>query len=153
MWLKYKFQLVESKNKQEKFDKKLSEILNDLAIFKILDYTDKTGIVYENYKGYLKTLDISSEASGNLDARKIREIAKKYGFTVPEKCDELIDIKKFRNQLAHGEKTFSEIGREKSVVELIKINTRVIIYLRIILKNIRKFIDRKNYLASNLNVL
>jgi len=152
IWLKYKFQLVNlskrkgDKDSREAFDKSLLDILNDLATFGILDYKDKDG-VSENYKSYLKILGINNEVSGNLDVRKIEELAKKYGFDEPKRSNgrDLINIKNFRNQLAHGEKTFSEIGKEKSVPELIKINVRVIYYLRALLKNIIRFIDNKEH--------
>jgi hypothetical protein len=148
IWLEYKYQLVSKAKKSncKNFSRSYSEIIDDLAVFKILSYTDKTGVVYEDYKGYLKTLEVSSEVSGNLDARKIRELSESYGFFVPEKCVELLIIKNFRNHLAHGEKTFSEIGKEKSVPELITINVRVILYLRAVLKNISNFINNKQYL-------
>ena len=159
--LNYKFNLVKlSKNKgdirsKKVFDNDFSEILSDLSVFKILNYNERKKIndddiivVSSNYKSYLKTLGINSEVSGNLDAKKIRELANDYGFIVPEKCDELLTIKNFRNQLAHGEKTFSEIGREKSVVELITINTKVVRYLRTVLKGISCFIDEKSYSSS-----
>jgi hypothetical protein len=148
IWLEYKYQLVSKAKKLncKNFSSSFSEILDDLAIFKILNYRDKTGVVYEDYKSYLKTLEISSEVSGNLDARKIRELSESYGFSVPEKCDELLIIKNFRNHLAHGEKTFSEIGKEKSITELIRINVRVTLYLRAVLKSISDFINNKHYL-------
>lgn len=152
IWLKYKFQLVKlSKSKGDEksrkaFNKNLIEILNDLDIFSILNYTDNDG-VSENYKSYLKTLS-TQDISGNLDARKIKEIAEIYGFSVPEKCNELLVIKNFRNQLAHGEKTFSEIGREKTIAELTKINIKIICYLRAVLKNISRFIHDKEYFQA-----
>lgn len=148
MWLKYKFQLINTKKPEEKFNISSSDILDGLAIFKILNYRDNTNTVYENYKGYLKVLETNSEVSGNLDARQIRVIAEKYGFFVPEKCDELLEVKNFRNQLAHGERTFSEIGREKTVNELIKIYKKIFFYLRKILKSINGFIINKNYLKQ-----
>lgn len=163
LWLKYKFQLVKlSKNKgdsesRKTFDKDLLEILSDLSVFRVLDYKefkkidgDKIEVISENYKGYLKTLGINNEISGNLDTSKIEELAKIYGFDEPKRSSgrDLVNIKNFRNKLAHGEKTFSEIGREKSVPELIKINVRVIYYLRALLKNITRFIDNKEYSRS-----
>jgi abortive infection bacteriophage resistance protein len=45
------------------------------------------------------------------------KLAEKYGFSVPERCDELLKIKHIRNQLAHGEILFSEAGAI-SMIEL-----------------------------------
>jgi len=149
-WLKYNHELVkiskDGDRSKKLFNKDFSEILDSLLIFNILDYKTKDG-EYTKYKSYLKTLN-TNEVSGNLDANKIREIAKTYGFSVPEKCDDLVEIKKFRNQLAHGERTFCDVGREKSIAELTTTNVRVIWYLRSVLKNINKFINDKGYLRS-----
>jgi hypothetical protein len=83
-----------------------------------------------------------------LDAQKIEEFAKKYGFEAPKRSNgrDLVNIKNFRNKLAHGEKMFSDIGKEKTVPELININIRVINYLRAFLENINQFINEEKYL-------
>lgn len=56
-------------------------------------------------------LEFSQECiniSGNIDAQKIRDIAKKFGYLEPKDGRGLQTIKDKRNQLAHGEFTFSE---------------------------------------------
>jgi hypothetical protein len=64
--------------------------------------------------------------SGNIDAREIRETAKSYGFS--DKTDgmktqngnDLLKIKTNRNDLAHGDKSFSDVGKDASAEELYK---------------------------------
>lgn len=90
--------------------------------------------------------------SGNVDARLIKEIAEKYGFsyqTEPRKTkngQNLVVIKRNRNDLAHGLKSFEEVGREQTIEELLEIKTEVIEYLRQILENIRTYLDTQEYL-------
>jgi hypothetical protein len=80
-------------------------------------------------------------------------VAQKYGFSSrtsqPRTRDgiDLWTIKKHRNDLAHGCKSFNDIGRDRSATELFKIKNRVIIYLKEILINIDRYIERQEYLA------
>lgn len=88
--------------------------------------------------------------SGNLDARKVREIARAYGFSeaVPKAKrggSDLLIVKNQRNSLAHGLSTFSECGRNYSISDLKEIKDEVIRFLDDILKNIKKYIDNKEY--------
>jgi HEPN superfamily protein len=70
-------------------------------------------------------------ASGNVDARLIREIAKLYGFSVPSmKSDELLTVKTNRNDLAHGQKSFAEVGRDFDVARLEQIRSVVIAFFQ-----------------------
>jgi MAE_28990/MAE_18760-like HEPN len=92
--------------------------------------------------------------SGNIDRDKITNIARKYGFS----CDtdysktkhgkNLDSIMRNRNDLAHGNKSFAEVGKETSIEDLIKIKEEVIEYVGQILKNISSYIDKKEYLHT-----
>ncbi|MDM3854537.1 MAG: MAE_28990/MAE_18760 family HEPN-like nuclease [Aphanizomenon gracile PMC649.10] len=69
--------------------------------------------------------------SGNVDAKEIKNIAKKYGFS--SKTDvatrdgiDLLSIKKNRNDLAHGVMSFKEVGQNTSAENLVEISERVI---------------------------
>jgi MAE_28990/MAE_18760-like HEPN len=94
--------------------------------------------------------------SGNLDGKKIRETAAEYGFshfTDPVKTgngSDLLTIKTNRNDLAHGIKSFAEIGRDKTADELLEIKNKVIRYLRQILKNIENYLDNRDYLDNSV---
>jgi hypothetical protein len=90
--------------------------------------------------------------SGNIDARKIKQTAEIYGFSYKTNAiktqdgNDLLKIKTNRNDLAHGFKSFEEIGREVSADELLRIKKRVISYLREILQNIETYISKQEYL-------
>lgn len=90
--------------------------------------------------------------SGNIDSKLIRETAKKYGFssqTDYEKTtngEDLYLVKNNRNDLAHGIKSFAEVGNQKRADELIEIKNKVVQYLKEILTNIQRYIDNQEYL-------
>lgn len=88
--------------------------------------------------------------SGNLDAKKIRELARVYGFSeVTKKAkrggSDLLTVKNQRNLLAHGNLTFSECGRNYNINDLKRIKNEVIWFLEDILKNIKAYIDAREY--------
>jgi hypothetical protein len=92
--------------------------------------------------------------SGNVDARKIREVADMYGFSTETNVEEtndgasLLKIKMTRNELAHGEGSFKDKGRETSPDELRKIKDEVVCYLRDMLINIETYLHEQTYLRE-----
>ncbi|MGH8489596.1 MAG: MAE_28990/MAE_18760 family HEPN-like nuclease [Gammaproteobacteria bacterium] len=87
--------------------------------------------------------------AGNVDAKKIREVAKDYGFKEPRsKGDNLLTVKSQRNDLAHGDKAFGEVGRDFDVERLMKIKTEVVTYLEEVLQNVSDYLSTQEYLAS-----
>ena len=92
--------------------------------------------------------------SGNIDGKKIRETAIKYGFshsTDHAKTSggtDLLAVKTNRNDLAHGVKSFAEVGRVRTAGELLEIKNKVITYLRQILQNIETYLDNAEYLDA-----
>jgi hypothetical protein len=95
--------------------------------------------------------------SGNIDGRLIKQISNDYGFSCRTDSrrtgngDDLLTVKSNRNDLAHGVKSFAEVGKEKSPDELLKISKKVIIYLKEILQNIETYLTNQDYLESNQN--
>jgi hypothetical protein len=93
--------------------------------------------------------------SGNLDSRKIRKTATEYGFSYltnhskTTNGSDLLTIKKNRNDLAHGSKSFAEIGKDQTVDDLLKIQYKTIRYLRKILENIEQYLLNRDYLDSS----
>ncbi|NES84735.1 MAG: hypothetical protein F6K10_26850 [Moorea sp. SIO2B7] len=90
--------------------------------------------------------------SGNIDARLIKQTAKQYGFS-PEtdyqqtkNGEDLLKVKSNRNNLAHGIKSFAEVGKEHTADELIQIKDKVIRYLRQILQNVESYLTQQEYL-------
>ncbi|WP_414575884.1 MAE_28990/MAE_18760 family HEPN-like nuclease [Anabaena sp. CCY 9402-a] len=94
--------------------------------------------------------------SGNVDAKEIRNTAKIYGFSSQTNHlktrdgSDLLTIKTNRNDLAHGFKSFEEVGRNATANELLEIQKRVICYLRGILENIELYLSNEEYLKNNL---
>lgn len=171
-WLSYKYALIKHiGNKGNKIQEMqntpltIGNALRDIALFRIYDYQEGKvgdgGRLFDNYYSYLKTQDEKSEFSGNLDLRKIREIADKYNIKIPKenyvygskKGDPSIEghffskITKSRNELAHGEYSFSEIGQRSTLQEIEEMKESVITYLRKLLQNIDTFITSEGYLA------
>lgn len=87
--------------------------------------------------------------SGNLDARKIRDLALKYGFTPTSiNADNLVTIKNKRNHLAHGDFSFSEIGKDFTIGELLAFKTETFLFLNDVVLQVESFINTKGYLLS-----
>jgi len=90
--------------------------------------------------------------SENVDAKKIKKIADKYGFSCltnaqkTKNGENLLVVKSNRNDLAHGIKSFEEVGGDRAIEQLLKIKKEVVEYLRQILVNIRVYLDNEEYL-------
>lgn len=87
---------------------------------------------------------------GNVDGRKIREYSNIYGFSCTvhrnaKKGVKLYDVKKRRNDLAHGLVSFAECGRNYTVSDLRSTKREVIIFLRGILQNVVRYLDAKQF--------
>lgn len=95
-----------------------------------------------------KLLEFSNECvniSGNIDAQRIREIAKKFGYLEPKDGRGLQTIKDKRNQLAHGEFTFSDIGKNYTSNDLIDYKSEVVTFIENVLNNVEIYINAKGY--------
>jgi hypothetical protein len=87
--------------------------------------------------------------SGNVDGRRVREVADSYGFRRPAKrSDKLLTVKAIRNDLAHGNKSFAEVGRNYDIEELEEIQTEIITFLEELLANVADYITTRAYLSS-----
>jgi MAE_28990/MAE_18760-like HEPN len=90
---------------------------------------------------------------GNLDAKKIRELSKKYGFshTTTKKAKGgalLVKVKEGRNELAHGRKSFAEYGRDLTFPNLQAMKSQVVLYMQQILRNMETFVEKKEYILG-----
>jgi hypothetical protein len=83
--------------------------------------------------------------AGNIDARKIRELADTIGFDTSSNGRNLKEIKNKRNRLAHGEQTFYEVGKDFSVKQLSEFKDETFKYLSDVIEKIEKFITDKKY--------
>ena len=109
----------------------------------------------------IKCFDSEKLLSGNLDARKVKSLSTKYGFSskiIPLSnsdgsltnidSDSLLMIKTRRNDLAHGIYSFKECGKDYTIQDLMKVKTHVIEYLRQIIDNIDTYIMNEEYLFN-----
>jgi hypothetical protein len=133
--LREELKLIILKNLKKRSPEKIIKIINKISVDIVIS-----------------TLDRDDLFSGNIDAKKIRDVAKAYGFSSQTSNqrtrdgNDLIAIKDHRKDLTHGWKSFNDIGRDKTAQELFKIKNRVIIYLKQILINVEIYIENEHYL-------
>jgi hypothetical protein len=166
-WLSYTSSIINRDNKKipKTFGKELSDILDNMAVFSILNFKDNDGNLFDNYASYLKTQN-KTDFSGTLDIRLIRKLAPLYGFSAPvehydeeknkrlkekdkisEEAEAFLKVKNLRNKLAHGEISFSKAVQEP-IDEIRKTKIYIVCYLRRLLKNIDSFIEQQGYLKQ-----
>lgn len=114
--------------------------------------TDNIFLTINNLAEEIIDIRFDSEKviSGNIDGRKIRDFSLKHGFSSAVHKNakngvKLHQVKTQRNNLAHGNSSFAECGRNYTISDLREIKHEVIIYLRRILKNIEKYLNNKKY--------
>jgi hypothetical protein len=85
--------------------------------------------------------------SGNLDARKIKEICDchKIRYVATDRQDILLDVKNKRNDLAHGDVSFSDCARDLTVSDLEDIKDAVINFMQGILTGMKEYHNEKGY--------
>lgn len=84
--------------------------------------------------------------SGNLDSKEIVAVLGKYGIEFIERASELKTIKDYRNQLAHGEYSFEEIGRELTIQQIQHLAEETFEYMRKMITAIKTFISEEKYM-------
>ncbi len=93
------------------------------------------------------SFDAEDLFSGNIDGRKIGQVAIAYGIELPSaKRDELLVVKTNRNDLAHGHKSFSDVGRDYDVLRMQTIWKEVHAYLNLVIRSVETYIADGHYL-------
>jgi len=113
---------------QKSIQKKLQTIVEDIINIEIIVLTNE---------------DI--HISGNIDAQEIRNLANKIGFGISSDGRHLNDIMKKRNHLAHGERTFHDIGKDFTYNELNNYKQNTFEHLEDVIDKIKLFIDDTKY--------
>lgn len=99
-------------------------------------------------------LNVDDHFSGNVDARRFREIAAIYGFstdtntTITREGASLLTIKDIRNDLSHGFKSYSEVGRDYPVKQLIEMSIRSTAFVQAVLGNVAHYLDGERFRES-----
>lgn len=102
------------------------------------------------------SFDAQKLFAGNVDARKIKEISEKYGFStdsehsVTQHGSDLLTIKSKRQDLAHGNLSFSEVGREYSTADIRRMSRYSMAYMHSILRHIDDYLDKELYKKADL---
>lgn len=90
-----------------------------------------------------------SKLSGNVTPEIIKKSIKEYGLETHQISEQnsssLFIIKDKRNNLAHGNESFSECGRNYTLLKLDEIKNESTNYMRFILTHIKIFIEDKKY--------
>lgn len=83
--------------------------------------------------------------SGNMDAKAIRKIAKQFGYQEPKDGRGLVQIKEKRNKLAHGEYTFTEVGKNYTISDISILSKEAKEYIDDVLLCVENYILKKSY--------
>ncbi|NVN38628.1 MAE_28990/MAE_18760 family HEPN-like nuclease [Komagataeibacter swingsii] len=90
--------------------------------------------------------------SGNIDVRKSRTVLKKYGmlnFHINETdSSNILKVKRKRNELAHGEYSFSEASNQTTTQEIKAISTSCFVFLEKVIQLFESYIENEKYLNS-----
>ncbi len=109
-----------------------------------------SGIIDNIIKKEIIELTINdTRISGNIDAQRIRELAKENGFDIVKDGSILKNIKEKRNFLAHGNQTFDDIGKNITYKDLDKYREDTFSYLTQVIQNIETFIEKQEYKKVN----
>ena len=87
----------------------------------------------------------SVSISGNIDTQEIPKITQQIGWEQSKDGRELVTIKNKRNNLAHGEYTFSDIGKEYSIKDLEELKNKTLLYLDDVLSKVETYIAEERY--------
>lgn len=85
--------------------------------------------------------------SGNLDAKKIKDVCDKHRirYRLKTQGESLELVKRGRNNLAHGDVSFSDCARELTISDLENIKNEVILFLKDILDGMKNYYEQKSY--------
>lgn len=106
-------------------------------------------IISIEYQEYIKRFP-NNDLSGNIDKRVVEGLAEKYKLKKNTRIagSGLFTIKTTRNNLAHGNKTFTEVGKSHEISDMKKFKKESVLFLRELLINIEKYINNKEYRTS-----
>ena len=131
--------ILKTSNKINKNDFK--DINNNLV--KFIDNVFEEMFYFEFTKENKK---IILQGGGNIDSRFIKEkIIKSFQINFRSNEPILVQIKKDRNNLAHGSKSFSECSQDKTFREIKTYKTKVFRYLNNYVKAIEKYVEKQGY--------
>ncbi len=149
--------IKEDKNSYEKLSENLQKIWINQKIGNLKEGTYNHDTLLKTIQNIAKnvlakeTIALSNDdinISGNIDAKKIRELAENIGFEKSKNGRNLQNIKDKRNRLAHGEQTFYDVGKNFTFKELDGFKQETFDYLADVIEKIEKFIVDQKYIAN-----
>lgn len=135
IWLKYHYELLNDNGNNN--DRNISQLQTMVEILS----TNKTVIISLDDSKKLS----ESLYSGNLDAKEIRKIAKKYGVSFELESKEIRFVEQMRNKLAHGEVSFEEGCQDKQMQYMQKVKDETINFINEFIIAVEKFIFERKY--------
>ena len=89
--------------------------------------------------------DFIAGVSGNLDAEGVRSVCRKYGIDTIADGRDLKRVKDNRNWLAHGNKSFSDVGKDSTPSELRVAMEKVFDFLDSYVANVTDYLANAKY--------
>jgi len=130
IWLKYLTLNTNDDGKHEDRIIAINQFVSDSVELELREFRKKN----KSYFG-----------SGSLDSKRISAIFSKFSIQLTATEFKLQEIKIDRNFLAHGEKSFTEVGQGKSVSD-IAINCRKVIeYLKKVIEQIKAYVVAESF--------
>lgn len=155
IWIKYKHRSFSVSEKKE-----IAYIVNtiDGIINEVIEIVPKTikdnelgsKLIY-NYDAYIAETQ-SNDISGNLDARKIKDIFQTYGLPeITRGCNPMLKVKNKRNSLAHGNETFAQVGGNFTIQDLFIMKNEIKSFLDELLAETEIHLRDKKFLVPSPN--
>ncbi|GHU63827.1 hypothetical protein FACS189418_7880 [Clostridia bacterium] len=144
VWFSYMFNQVYDKNAHHNsYKKKVSEIIKAILNNQVIAL-DRRAV----------------EINGNLDADQIRKICNLHGITFAEEEEKdkskggyhIKTVKDLRNDLAHGLKSFVEVGQNYTHTELNQIFEETVSFLEGIIKGMKQYYSSKKWKIESVSV-
>lgn len=149
IWLNYKHRSFKVSNKKSNdyIINTIESILEEVVMIspKTINNTETGSQIIHNYDAYCSVTQ-SNEISGNLDARKIKQLFTLYGLPeITMECNSMLKIKNKRNSLAHGNETFAQVGSSFTIEDLYKMKIEVATFLEYLLDETEIYLDTEMY--------
>lgn len=135
IWLKHLLLNIDDSGQHESRITNVNKFVNDNVIIELDEFR-------QNNKSYF--------GAGSLDSKKIKGIFKKFSIDISVAEFKLQEIKTERNFLAHGEKSFTEIGQNKTVSELAVNTQKVINYLENFIQEVLSYLQEERFKRAGI---
>lgn len=135
IWLRYHYELLNDNSNNN--DRNVSQLQ---TMVEILSANKTIKISLADSKQLSESL-----YSGNLDAREIKKIAKKYGISFDLESKEVRFVEQMRNKLAHGEVSFEEGCRDRTIQYMKNVKDETITFIDTFANAVENFISERKY--------